>query len=509
MYGQASKLYKNSNRTDRTLRMSVKIFNSINGQKTLLEPIEQGHVKIYVCGITAYDYCHIGHARSALVFDMIVAYLRYLRYRVTYVRNFTDIDDKIINRANEQNTSTQELAERFIQAFHEDMDSLRIADPSVEPKATEHLPEIIAMIQELINKDLAYQSGSDVFYAVENFNAYGKLSGRNLDEMKAGARISINENKKNPMDFALWKGSKPGEPTWDSPWGPGRPGWHIECSAMSRKYLGDSFDIHGGGKDLVFPHHENELAQSQGASGKPFVNIWVHNGFVTIRDEKMSKSLGNFLTIRDLLAQHHPEALRLFVFSTHYRNPLDYSEAAMQDAAAGLDRLYTCLAEIDQLPPSGHSSGQPVATLKEIEKLESLNDRYQEAMNNDFNTAQALGHIFDAIKIINRIKQALPAKPSSEDLNLLQNSAAKIKELAGLLGLLHEQPSIYLNKKQEKILSVLDISKETIEQLIQDRLSARLQKDWAKADAIRDQLLSHNIELKDGANGTTWMVKPS
>ncbi len=281
--------------------MSIQIYNTRTGNKTELKPLEGNHVKMYVCGITAYDYCHIGHARSALAFDMIYRYLLYRGYKVTYVRNFTDIDDKIINRAQEQGTTTEELSERFISMFHEDMAQLGVASPTIEPKATEHVQEIIDMITGLIEKGMAYQMDGDVYYAVEKFKDYGILSKRSLDDMQAGARVEVNEKKRNPMDFALWKSSKPGEPTWESPWGPGRPGWHIECSAMSKKYLGDSFDIHGGGKDLIFPHHENEIAQSMGATGSPFVNIWVHHGFVTIKDEKMSKSLGNFLTIRDVL----------------------------------------------------------------------------------------------------------------------------------------------------------------------------------------------------------------
>ncbi|MCK5227603.1 MAG: cysteine--tRNA ligase, partial [Desulfobulbaceae bacterium] len=272
--------------------MTVRIYNTLTREKSPFQPIDKKTVKFYVCGITAYDYCHIGHARSALVFDMIVKYLRFQGHNVTYVRNFTDIDDKIINRAHEQNTTSEELATRFIKAFHEDMESLGIDQPTVEPRATEHIPEIIDLIQILINKGLAYQAGNDVYYKVDKFKNYGCLSGRSLEDMQAGARVSINENKENPLDFALWKGSKPGEPTWDSPWGPGRPGWHIECSAMGRKLFGDTFDIHGGGKDLIFPHHENEIAQSEGASGLPFVNTWIHHGFVTIKDEKMSKSLG-------------------------------------------------------------------------------------------------------------------------------------------------------------------------------------------------------------------------
>nr|MBC8208412.1 cysteine--tRNA ligase [Candidatus Desulfatifera sulfidica] len=274
--------------------MPIKIYNTQTRKKEILDPLETGHIRLYVCGITSYDYCHIGHARSSLAFDMIVRYLRYRDYRVTYIRNFTDIDDKIIQRAAEQNTTTEELAQRFIDEFYVDMDHLGIERPNLEPKATEHIPEMIELIGELVDKGLAYPSQGDVYFAVDQFPEYGKLSGRRLEDMQAGARISVNESKRHPMDFVLWKGSKPGEPTWDSPWGPGRPGWHIECSAMSRKYLGQTFDIHGGGQDLIFPHHENELAQSEGASGTTFVNSWIHHGFVTIRDEKMSKSLGNF-----------------------------------------------------------------------------------------------------------------------------------------------------------------------------------------------------------------------
>ncbi len=487
--------------------MSLIIFNTKTGRKIPIEPLEPGHIKMYVCGITAYDYCHIGHARSALVFDMIVKYLRYRGYRVTYVRNYTDIDDKIINRANEQNISSEELAEKFIQAFNEDMDDLRVAKADIEPKATEHVTEIISLIQGLIDKDLAYQVGNDVYYAVEKFGNYGQLSGRNLEEMHAGARVSINEQKINPMDFALWKSSKPGEPTWDSPWGPGRPGWHIECSAMSRKYLGDSFDIHGGGKDLIFPHHENEIAQSEGATGAPFVNLWVHHGFVTIKEEKMSKSLGNFLTIREVLEKYEAEVLRLFVFSTHYRNPLDYSDTTMKDAVAGLDRLYNCLAEIEQLPDKIDNSASPVATEKEKQKLASVVDRFQKSMDNDFNTAQGLGHIFDAVKSMNRIKQSLPSNPSQVDLDLLKHGGRTIKKLATIMGLLQEEPTLYIKKKTEEVLQKLDIDQAAIEQLIQERELARQQKDWAKADAIRDKLLAQQIELKDGPSGTAWKVK--
>ncbi|MGV1098756.1 cysteine--tRNA ligase [Thiovibrio sp. JS02] len=487
--------------------MSIEIYNTKTGRKSPLATIEEGHVKLYVCGITAYDYCHIGHARSALVFDLIVRYLRYRGYKVTFIRNFTDIDDKIIKRAQEQNTTCDELSSRFIRMFHEDMDTLGILAPTVEPKATEHVREIIELIEDLIAKGLAYQVDGDVYYRISRFPKYGSLSGRNLEDMQAGARVSVNEQKEHPMDFALWKGSKPGEPTWESPWGPGRPGWHIECSAMSRKYLGNSFDIHGGGKDLVFPHHENELAQSEGASGEEFVRYWVHHGFVTIKDEKMSKSLGNFLTIREVLANYPAEALRLFIFSTHYRNPLDYSEAAMLDAVAGLNRLYTCLAEIDQLPETGVEGASPAISKNDRQKIEGLKKRFLAAMDNDFNSAQGLGHIFEVVKILNKIRQHLPAKTAGADLALLKNAAATIKELAASLGLLAEDPVTHMRNEQEKILQTLTITPADIEQLIRERTAAREEKNWARADEIRDQLLARGIEIKDSSGGTTWQVK--
>jgi len=487
--------------------MGIEIYNTKTGRKSPFIPLEEGKVKLYVCGITAYDYCHIGHARSALVFDMIVRYLRHRGYEVTFVRNFTDIDDKIIKRAQEQNTTCEELSSRFIAMFHEDMASLNVLPPTIEPKATEHVTEIIELIEDLIRKGLAYQVDTDVYFRVTGFGGYGSLSGRNLEDMQAGARISVNEKKEHPMDFALWKGSKPGEPTWESPWGPGRPGWHIECSAMSRKYLGDSLDIHGGGKDLVFPHHENEMAQSEGVTGEEFVKYWVHHGFVTIKDEKMSKSLGNFLTIREVLDRFAPEALRLFIFSTHYRNPLDYSEAAMLDAVAGLNRLYTCLAEIEQLPAGGNDQAASAVSKADREKIETLAERFLKAMDNDFNSAQALGHLFEGVKLLNKIRQHLPGKPASLDLQLLKQGARTTREMANTLGLLSEEPVQFMHKEQEKILKTLAITPEEIEKGIADRTEARATKNWARADEIRDRLLSQGIELKDGPTGTSWQVK--
>jgi len=366
---------------------------------------------------------------------------------------------------------------------------------------------MIELIQELIDKGLAYPSGGDVYYSVARFKGYGKLSGRKLEDMRAGARIEINEQKRDPMDFVLWKSSKPGEPTWDSPWGPGRPGWHIECSAMSRKYLGNTFDIHGGGKDLIFPHHENELAQSEGATGVPFVNMWVHHGFVTIRDEKMSKSLGNFLTIRDILKHYHPEVLRFFIFSTQYRNPLDFSETAMQNAMIGLDRMYECVAAIDSLTGDGPENLDSVISEKDMDKLAAIEKRFQDGMDNDFNTAQAQGVLFDMVKLLNKIRRQLPANPAAADIALLKDSVTMLKKLAGIMGLLAEDADTYLKKKKNLLLDGLDIDEETITKMIGQRLEARNAKDWTQSDAIRDKLLEKNIILKDGPDGTSWEIK--
>ncbi len=490
--------------------MTIQTYNTLSGKKEALQTLEPGHVKLYVCGITAYDYCHIGHARSALAFDMIVRYLRYRGYKVTFVRNFTDIDDKIIARAKEQSTTSEELATRFINEFYTDMDALGVDRPDIEPKATEHIKEMTDLISELIAKGMAYQSGNDVYYIVDSFPEYGKLSKRNIEDMKAGARISVNEQKHHPMDFVLWKGSKPGEPTWDSPWGPGRPGWHIECSAMSRKYLGETFDIHGGGQDLIFPHHENEIAQSEGANDKPFVKSWIHHGFVTIRDEKMSKSLGNFLTIRDILAHYHPEILRFFIFSTHYRNPLDFSETAMRDATAGLERLYECVATVDALDAgNGDRQAASILSAKDIKKVAELEKRFQEAMDNDFNTAQAQGVFFDTVKTINRLQGKITPKSAVTDIEFLKNGLATLKKLAAIMGLLREDAQQFLAARKEQLVAASAIDPAAVEALIAERYQCRLDKKWARSDEIRDKLLAQNIELHDGPDGTTWSVNDS
>ena len=490
--------------------MTIRIHNTLSGKKEVLKTIEPNHVKLYVCGITSYDYCHIGHARSSLAFDMIVRYLKYRDYKVTFVRNFTDIDDKIIARANEQGVESHELAERFIDEFYTDMDMLGVERPDIEPKATEHIPEMIGLIEDLVEQGKAYQAGNDVYYVVDSFPEYGKLSGRNVDDMRAGARIEVNTLKHNPMDFVLWKGSKPGEPKWESPWGEGRPGWHIECSAMSRKYLGENFDIHGGGQDLIFPHHENEIAQSEGANHCTFANLWIHHGFVTIKDEKMSKSLGNFLTIRDILRSYHPEILRFFIFSTHYRSPLDFSEMAMQDAASGLERLYQCVAAVEELEePTEADGSEIVITVEDRAKFESFEDRFCQAMDNDFNTAQAQGILFDIAKNINRLMQTLPTNPAQSDVDLLKKSTERMIELASIMGILKEPAGSYLKERRQERIEGQDINPEKVEQLIQERIECRTQKNWARSDEIRDQLLAMNVEIKDGPEGTTWSVKGS
>jgi len=369
--------------------MALRLYNTLAGEKEPFIPRVAGKVGMYVCGVTVYDFCHIGHARAGIVFDMIYRYLRFSGYDVTYVRNYTDIDDKIINRANQEGTDYRTIADRYIATFDEDMDRLGMLRPTIEPKATDHIEDIISIIQRLIDNGHAYAVDGDVYFAVETFPTYLKLSGRNLDDMLAGARVDVDERKRNPMDFALWKGSKPGEPFWQSPWGAGRPGWHIECSAMSMRFLGPSFDIHGGGKDLVFPHHENEIAQSEGANGCRFVNYWLHNGFVNINSEKMSKSLGNFFTIREVLELFDPETLRFFILQAHYRSPLDYSDQNLREAQTGLSRIYDALAALDLAleRPAVETAVLPSAA-EFAEKVAGLLPRFNEAMDDDFNTAK-------------------------------------------------------------------------------------------------------------------------
>jgi len=492
--------------------MALKIFNTLTGAKELFEPLEQGRVRMYVCGVTVYDRCHIGHARAAVVFDVIFRYLAYSCYEVEYVRNFTDVDDKIIRRANEEGVSSTAIAERYIEAFYEDMDALGVLRPTREPRATEHIQEMVEHVQRLEKAGHAYAVDGDVYFDVGSYPQYGRLSKRPLDEMAAGARVEVDSRKKSPLDFALWKASKPGEPSWDSPWGPGRPGWHIECTVMGQKYLGTTFDIHGGGKDLVFPHHENEVAQAEADSGKPFANYWVHNGFVNIDKEKMSKSLGNFFTIHDVLDRVHPEVLRLFLLSHHYRSPVDYNDASLRDAAAGLDRLYGTLERLDQALAGQSVPNQvPVAELGNGERavhqaVLGLFNEFDQAMNDDFNTAEALGHLHRCARQLGAYLHE-GFEPSERSLAVLDYAGQSLRKLGSVLGLLQEQPAEYFRRQREGGLDQSGLDAAAIEVKIAERTAARQAKDWARADVVRDELAAMGIELKDGPEGTTWTFK--
>ncbi|HEY5974700.1 MAG TPA: cysteine--tRNA ligase, partial [Geobacteraceae bacterium] len=484
--------------------MPLRIYNTLTASKEEFVPLTPGQVKMYVCGVTVYDNCHIGHARANVAFDVVYRYLRYAGYDVTYIRNYTDIDDKIINRANREGVPFNVISERYIAAFDEDMARLGLALPTHQPKATEHVDDIVALVQTLIDKGFAYPTDGDVYFSVEKFPDYLKLSKRNLEEMQAGARIEVDERKQHPMDFALWKGAKPGEPFWPAPWGNGRPGWHIECSAMSSRFLGETFDIHGGGRDLIFPHHENEIAQSEAANGKPFVRYWLHNGFVNINAEKMSKSLGNFFTIREVLDRYDHEVLRFFLLSAHYRSPIDFSDQNLAEAAAGLERIYKALAGVDEL--LAPLVGQPTAAIdparlseaeQELwEKASSLDERFREAMDDDFNTAQAIGNVFDLVRSVNRVLAEKGATGQAPALLAVVRDG--IVKLAGVLGIFTSVPAEYLARIKARKAADLTIAVEEIEALIAERAAARKAKDFKRSDEIRDQLLTSNIELLDG-----------
>ena len=457
----------------------LQIYNSLTREKEVFTPIEPGKVRMYVCGMTVYDYCHLGHARVLVVFDVIARYLRELGFELTYVRNITDIDDKIIQRANEKGETIQELTGRFIQAMHEDSAALGVLPPDQEPRATESMQAIIDMIAGLVDKGYAYQAGNgDVYYDVSRFEPYGRLSGEKPDSLRAGARIDVDEAKADPLDFVLWKAAKPDEPSWDSPWGPGRPGWHIECSAMSTECLGAHFDIHGGGMDLKFPHHENEIAQSEAATGCHFVNYWIHNGFVQVDEEKMSKSLGNFFTVREVLSQFQAEVVRFFILSSHYRSPLNYTEDNLHKARGALDRLYTALRGV---APAGEPEAQAVAD-------------FRARMDDDFNTPEAIAQLFELARELNRAK--------SEDPGRAAVLAATLRHLGGVIGLLQADPEDYLRGAGAAGEDELDAGQ--IEALIEQRRRARAEKDWAESDRIRDELKARGVLLEDGPEGTSW-----
>jgi len=479
--------------------MALRVYNTATRTKEDFIPLRNGEVGMYVCGVTVYDLCHIGHARSAIVFDVLVKYLRARGFRVTYVRNFTDVDDKIIDRANQLGKEPAALAEEYIRAFYEDMGKLGILNADKEPRATEHIQGMIDMIVTLIEKGFAYVEGTDVFYSVEKFSGYGELSGRRLEDMKAGSRIAVDEKKRHPMDFVLWKGVKPGEPQWPSPWGPGRPGWHLECSVMSGHFLGASFDIHGGGEDLLFPHHENERAQSVAANGGQFARYWIHNGFVTVESEKMSKSLGNFLTIRDALQLYHPEVLRLFLLSKHYRSPLDFSKSAVLGLQAGLVRIYRTLQRLNQLLGPDRAKGEvPLSSSLSAPEKDSLLDHFVQTMDDDLNTSNAIALLFEKVKEMNKTMDS-PLNDSSKDRLSLDRRHLHLA--AAVLGFLHEEPETFF---EALAASAQAGDSGEIEQLIEERTSARKNKDWAKADAIRQRLKDMGIVLEDGPKGTTW-----
>jgi cysteinyl-tRNA synthetase len=486
--------------------MTLKIYNTQSRKKEDFHPLQEGKVGIYVCGITAYDVCHVGHARSAVVFDVIIRYLRYRGCDVTCVKNFTDIDDKIIDKARREKVGIDEIAERYIREHDEDMEALGIARPTFAPRATENIDGMIRLVTDLLEKGLAYPVGGDIFYAVERFSGYGKLSGRNLDDMLAGARIDVNEKKRNPLDFVLWKASKEGEPWWESPWGRGRPGWHLECSVMSRRYLGETFDIHGGGEDLIFPHHENEIAQSEGATGSTLARYWIHNGFVRVNSEKMSKSLGNFFTIRDILQQYHPEVLRLFLLSSHYRSPVDFSDSALNEARQGMNRFYSTLESLRDIA-AGVTELAAESAKKDGEmaaELQTLRERFIDSMDDDFNTARAIGHLFDAIRLVNT---SLAEKKPVVSRGAFVQAEKTIREIGAVLGFFRQESDDYLRRDRERESGKRGLAVAEIERLIAERRDARAAKAWQRADEIRKDLAARGVILRDTPETTTWTIQ--
>ncbi len=473
----------------------LKVYNTASRGLEEFKPLNDNKVGMYVCGVTVYDFCHIGHGRSAVAFDLIYRYLKYKGYDVTFVKNFTDVDDKIINRANKEGVSCEEISSRYIEEYYKDMDKLNIEKPTYEPKATEHINEIIELVKKLIERGYAYEVDGDVYFSVEKFKDYGKLSHKNIDELKSGARVEINEKKRNPLDFALWKKSKEGEPWWDSPWGKGRPGWHIECSAMSMKYLGESFDIHGGGEDLIFPHHENEIAQSEAATGKPFAKYWIHNGFVRINKEKMSKSLGNFFTLREVLKQYNGETLRYFLLLTHYRSPIDFSFEGLDAAKEALNRFYNFIQRLEET--EFFKDGEKSDELEDF--LNSLIERFELAMDDDFNAPKAIGEVFATIRSFNQYLDRIEKGDKKPFKGYKEKFLDDINKISSVLGVFGTSSASWFIPE--------DIDVEWVKKKIEERAIARRNKDFETADKIRDELAKHGIILEDARNYTRWKVK--
>ncbi|MCF8029918.1 MAG: cysteine--tRNA ligase [Desulfohalobiaceae bacterium] len=483
------------------------IHNSETRRKEQFHPRDEGKVALYVCGITAYDVCHIGHARAAVVFDVLVRYLRAKGYKVTFVRNFTDVDDKIINRAAEENRSSEEVAEDYMRAFSRDMDKLGVLRADFEPCATEYIPQMQDLIQKLLDTGHAYStSGGNVYFRVRSFPDYGHLSGRDVEELKAGTRIDPSEEKEDPLDFALWKQAKAKEPSWPSPWGPGRPGWHIECSAMSQNILGLPFDIHGGGQDLIFPHHENERAQSMAASGGPFVNYWMHNGYVQVESEKMSKSLGNFVTVQDVFQRHLPEVLRFFLLGKHYRSPLDFTWPAMRDAEKSLKRIYQARSNLHLAVEESKGKDTPLPD-ELYEEARQLMSESRGNLDDDLNTAACIGSVFSLIRVSNRILENKGWRNSQHGAGLLREIQEHIRSVGLILGVFHNDPQSFLDELRRFKAEQMGLDLEKVESLVRERGEARQSKDFSRADALRDQLAEMGVTLQDGPQGTVWDVE--
>ena len=502
--------------------MTLRVYNTLSGKKEEFKPLSPPKVGLYACGVTVYDYCHIGHARAAVAFDVIARYLRFAGYDVTYVRNYTDIDDKIIARSNEQGVDWKDLGQTFIEAHDTDMGALGVQRADVEPRATDYIKEIITIVKTLVDKGIGYEVDGDVYFEVKKFDGYGKLSKRNLDDLQAGARIEVDERKKNPLDFALWKSSKPDEPAWDSPWGKGRPGWHIECSAMSAAILGQPLDIHGGGKDLIFPHHENEIAQSEAAGDKEFVRYWMHNGFVNIDNEKMSKSLGNFFTIREVLEKFDPDVIRFFLISTHYRSPLDFSDAALAEAKTRLSKFANLLIRLARIGGLDRESNQQ--EMEVIRRIQSeVEPAFIKSMNDDFNTAGAIGHLFTALPLINAVlnkaekgSQEGVSKVFFEEIDtFFKNVGAVlglfegginwghkflgIQDVTVQLGIMHAKGTVHSAKTSA--------TPKEVNELIEKRENARKEKNWALSDELRDKIAVLGFTIQDTPQGAIAVPK--